>query len=358
MAQVTTLDLHCYTNFGLGSDSILKLYNSALKKEIPALVLTDIFPSSDPSKISYYETLDFLVDLEDLKDHGWKQKIPIIVGIEYKWPEWLMGGKQVSTLIFGTQAIHQILELEKYRKRDGYDKDGNIFIRSYAPRNIINLNIEGRTDFRLIVGEGEKDLIQRFNEEKSRWVYTDLDASEIKEEWRVEGFVGQVLVKSYTGENLIDIWSKFQLALTYQLEDFNEIEDLSKLNPIESAVILCSPDPSYLNEDGENYLPKQFLDLIDGIEISYYGQAKLENNLNYSEVALKFAEKNKKIGLINTHAYSAALYGSIRNEFKGLINSESELINFILDQKVTKSHLKNLELFCKTAKEVLGPEIY
>ena len=119
------IDLHCFSDLGSGKDSIIRLYYSAIQKKLDALVITDKFPGTKTD--SFYRAHDLLEDLDQMRKDGWKQKIPVIVGLEYTWPEWLIGGLIIKTLVFGSQAIDQLIGLERYRSIDGYDADGNLY---------------------------------------------------------------------------------------------------------------------------------------------------------------------------------------------------------------------------------------
>lgn len=354
------IDLHCHSNFGSGKDSILRLYNHAVKNKMAALVITDKYPAVGASsgKISFYEVNNFLEDLKKLKDDGWQQKIPIIVGMEYVWPEWLVGGFSVKTLIFGEKAIDQLLGLERYRKVDGLSRDGKILKTIYESAEIISLSLSSAEKFRLVNYESGDYLIERFNEEKKRWIKTSLKKEEIPTEVYGEPKQKQVKRMLETGETISDIWNLFELALTCELIE-NEEGIIEEGDGIESAVVLCSPDPNQIKSQEDqadliSSLPSHFLNILDSVEVSYKGQSKMKGDLNYSLQALYFADSLGALPVVNSDAMQAELYGKSKfcNEFSILIKSESDLIKAILDGDVTNNHWKSMETFCKEAKEV------
>jgi len=352
------IDLHCHSNFGAGKDSVLRLYNQAINQKLTALVIADKYPAVGftSGKMPFYEINEFLLDLKQLKKDGWKQKIPIIVGMEYTWPEWLIGGFSVKTLVFGSKAIDQLLGLERYRKVDGVDRAGNILKQIHEKAEIIPLNISEGEQFQLIRYESGESVIKRFNNEKNRWVTTSLQEKEIPLDVYGEKTHKEMKRMIKTGETLSEVWRSFEIALTHKLVE-NEDGILEEKGGIDSAIILCSPDANQIRPEKNieliASLPKYFLNIIDSVEVSYGGLSKKKENTNYSLIAYQFANSINALPVLSSDALQAEMYGkeAICNEFSIEIKSENDLIKAILDKDVIKQHNKNIEDFCKRATE-------
>ena len=336
MAQI---DLRVHTLNGKGKHSIVDYYFKALDN-YGALVLSDVYPNTTKDYDSYERTTK---TIQDLIRVGFEPKIPIIVGIEFEWPAWLVGLSGVKTLIFGSKAIQQVLDLERYRSPRNVDEKGAIY--ELVEDDAIVTDLETVKQLRLVKINNGSSFIQVYDDRKQKWVRSKTPPDKVTPDLLGDSREEKVKYQQPTGETRKSILWKYQQALTTEIveEDLN----FKSQGSIESALVLCFNYSDVHVLENFSELNSNFVELLDGIDITIAGKRVKNNSADYNQLAFEIAKENNLLPVITSNSHQVEVYGQNKfiSDFEQDIKSEEDLVGAILDRIISNKHMEFVTKF-------------